>query len=102
MTDVPGSGLGLLEYLHWTEDANMASIMAIWAGYSLNGASEPEAGLAPYIEQARQQVRGAGWSGCGQAIHLRLMSNRSSSSWGARRRPAGRCERRWAIPSRSS
>lgn len=66
LTDRPGrlgdwsyintDGLGLLEYLHWTEDANMASIMAIWAGYSLNGASEPEAGLAPYIEQARQQI----------------------------------------------
>ncbi|THH19616.1 hypothetical protein EW146_g1588 [Bondarzewia mesenterica] len=66
LTDRPGrlgdwtyintDGLGLLEYLQWTEDANMASIMAIWAGYSLNGASVGASGLAPYIEQARQQI----------------------------------------------
>ena len=102
MTDVPGSGLGLLEYLHWTEDADMASIMAIWAGFSLDRASEPEAGLAPYIDQARQQVRVASSGRCGHAIHLGSTCDRSSLSSGARRHPAVPCEHRWAILSRSS
>ena len=35
----------------------MQNIMAIWAGYSLDGSSVAEDALGPYIEQARQQVR---------------------------------------------
>ena len=41
----------------------MRNIMAIWAGYALGGKGPgghavPEDDLGPYIEQARQQVRG--------------------------------------------
>ncbi|KAG2073138.1 glycoside hydrolase family 51 protein [Suillus decipiens] len=49
-------GLGLLEYLHLCEDMEMEPIMAVWAGYSLNGASLPENDLAPYIQQAIDQI----------------------------------------------
>ncbi|KAI0030352.1 glycoside hydrolase [Vararia minispora EC-137] len=51
-------GLGLYEYLVWIELMGMQPIMAIWSGFSLGGqtvANSPDA-LAPYIEQARQQI----------------------------------------------
>ncbi|TFK48849.1 glycoside hydrolase family 51 protein [Heliocybe sulcata] len=50
-------GLGLMEYLYWCEDVGMQPIMAVWAGYSLGGTSLPEDELAPYIQQASDQVR---------------------------------------------
>ncbi|KAI0040454.1 glycoside hydrolase family 51 protein [Auriscalpium vulgare] len=49
-------GLGLLEYLTWIESMGMQNIMAVWAGYTLNGESLAENQLTPYIEQARQQI----------------------------------------------
>ncbi|KAF8804774.1 glycoside hydrolase family 51 protein [Phlegmacium glaucopus] len=49
-------GLGLLEYLHWCEDLDMQPIMAVWAGFSLSGQSLPEDELAPYIQQAIDQI----------------------------------------------
>ncbi|KAI0037106.1 arabinofuranosidase [Vararia minispora EC-137] len=49
-------GLGIYEYLIWIELMGMQPIMAVWSGYALGGASVPEADLAPYIEQARQQI----------------------------------------------
>ncbi|KAG1802221.1 glycoside hydrolase family 51 protein, partial [Suillus plorans] len=66
LTDRPGrmgnwgyintDGLGLLEYLYLCEDMEMEPIMAVWAGYSLDGASLPENDLAPYIQQAIDQI----------------------------------------------
>ncbi|KAF8508252.1 glycoside hydrolase [Hysterangium stoloniferum] len=49
-------GLGLFEYLIFVEDMGMQPIMAVWAGYSLNGASVAESGLAPFIQQAKDQI----------------------------------------------
>ncbi|KAG1747441.1 glycoside hydrolase family 51 protein [Suillus lakei] len=49
-------GLGLLEYMYLCEDMEMEPIMAVWAGYSLDGASLPENELAPYIQQAIDQI----------------------------------------------
>ncbi|KAG1776729.1 glycoside hydrolase family 51 protein [Suillus placidus] len=49
-------GLGLLEYLYLCEDMEMEPIMAVWAGYSLDRASLPENDLAPYIQQAIDQI----------------------------------------------
>ncbi|KAH9831153.1 glycoside hydrolase family 51 protein [Rhodofomes roseus] len=49
-------GLGLLEYLTFFEDVGMQPIMAVWAGYSLDGESEPEDALAPFIQQAIDQI----------------------------------------------
>jgi alpha-L-arabinofuranosidase len=50
-------GLGLLEYLYWCEDVNMVPIMGVYAGYSLDGSSVPQASLQPYIDLAINQVR---------------------------------------------
>ncbi|PBK93044.1 alfa-L-arabinofuranosidase precursor [Armillaria gallica] len=49
-------GLGLLEYLTWCEDLNMEPIMAVWAGFALQGASVPQAQLGPYVQQAIDQI----------------------------------------------
>ncbi|KAF9476812.1 alfa-L-arabinofuranosidase precursor [Pholiota conissans] len=49
-------GLGLMEYMHWCEDLGMEAIMAIWAGYALGGTSLAEGDLAPYIQQAKDQI----------------------------------------------
>ncbi|EIM87070.1 glycoside hydrolase family 51 protein [Stereum hirsutum FP-91666 SS1] len=49
-------GLGLLEYLEWCEDLNMEPILAVWDGYSLNGAALAEGQLDPYIQQAIDQI----------------------------------------------
>ncbi|KAE9405340.1 glycoside hydrolase [Gymnopus androsaceus JB14] len=49
-------GLGLFEYLQWIEDMDMQSIMAVWAGYSLNGASVAEDDLSQYVTDAIDQI----------------------------------------------
>ncbi|CAL1709187.1 unnamed protein product [Somion occarium] len=49
-------GLGLLEYLTFFEDAGMEPIMAVWSGYALGGTNLPENQLAPYIQQAKDQI----------------------------------------------
>ncbi|KAK0475310.1 arabinofuranosidase [Armillaria luteobubalina] len=49
-------GLGLLEYLTWCEDLNMEPIMAVWAGFALQGASVPQDQLGPYVQQAIDQI----------------------------------------------
>ncbi|KIJ30509.1 glycoside hydrolase family 51 protein, partial [Sphaerobolus stellatus SS14] len=49
-------GIGLLEYLLWIEDMGMQPIMAVWAGYSLNGASIAANGLTPFIQAAKDQI----------------------------------------------
>ncbi|KAF9027162.1 glycoside hydrolase [Hymenopellis radicata] len=49
-------GLGIYEYLQWIEDMGMEPIMAVWAGYTLDGTSQPESSLAPYIQQAIDQI----------------------------------------------
>ncbi|CDO70623.1 hypothetical protein BN946_scf184748.g21 [Trametes cinnabarina] len=38
------------------EDVGMEPIMAVWAGYSLGGTSLAENQLAPYIQQAKDQI----------------------------------------------
>ncbi|KAH9852567.1 glycoside hydrolase family 51 protein [Lenzites betulinus] len=49
-------GLGMMEYLEFFEDMGMEPIMAVWAGYSLGGTSLAENQLAPYIQQAMDQI----------------------------------------------
>ncbi|PPQ80595.1 hypothetical protein CVT25_001557 [Psilocybe cyanescens] len=49
-------GLGLLDYLNWCEDLNMEPIMAVWAGYSLDGSSVAAGNLQPYVQQAIDQI----------------------------------------------
>ncbi|EIN08778.1 glycoside hydrolase family 51 protein [Punctularia strigosozonata HHB-11173 SS5] len=49
-------GLGLLEYLLWCEDVGMEPILAVWSGYALGGEAVSEGDLAPYIQQAIDQI----------------------------------------------
>ncbi|KAF9561401.1 arabinofuranosidase [Agrocybe pediades] len=49
-------GLGLMDYLNWCEDVGMQPIMAVWAGYSLGGTSVAQDDLAPYVQQAIDQI----------------------------------------------
>ncbi|KAL7416621.1 glycoside hydrolase family 51 protein [Mrakia frigida] len=49
-------GLGLMEYLLWVEDLNVTGIMGVYAGYSLERHTVPEADLAPFVEEALGQI----------------------------------------------
>lgn len=50
-------GLGLLEYLEWCEDLNMQPVLAVYAGYSLDGEHvNPGADLAPYVQDAVNEI----------------------------------------------
>lgn len=48
--------MGLYDYLQWIEDMGMQPIMAVFAGYTLDGVSQAESALAPYIQDAIDQV----------------------------------------------
>jgi len=51
-------GLGLLEYLEWCEDLNMQPLLAVYAGYSLDGEFvSPGADLAPYVQDALNEIQ---------------------------------------------
>jgi alpha-L-arabinofuranosidase len=50
-------GLGLLEYLEWCEDLKMEPILAVFAGYTLNGSHVPAGPeLDPYVEEALEEI----------------------------------------------
>jgi alpha-L-arabinofuranosidase len=50
-------GLGLLEFLEWTEDLHIDPVLAVYAGYSLKGAHVPPgAGLRPYVDDALDEI----------------------------------------------
>jgi alpha-L-arabinofuranosidase len=49
-------GLGLLEFLQLTEDLGATPVMAVWAGLTLEGAVIAEADLAPYVQDAVDQI----------------------------------------------
>lgn len=50
-------GLGLLEYLEWCEDLHMEPLLAVFAGYALNG-DYLEAGplLKPFVDDAIEEI----------------------------------------------
>jgi alpha-N-arabinofuranosidase len=50
-------GLGLLEFLEWCEDIKMEPLLAVYAGYSLQG-DHVDAGplLKPYVEDALNEI----------------------------------------------
>ena len=51
-------GLGLLEYLEWCDDLNMDPLLAVYAGYSLDGEYVPPgADLAPYVQDALNEIQ---------------------------------------------
>lgn len=69
-------GLGLLEYLQWCEDLKMEPVLAVFAGYALNGehVSSPEE-LAPYIQDALDEIE--------------YVSGDVTTKWGAERAKDG-------------
>lgn len=50
-------GMGLLEFLGWCEDVHMEPLLAVYAGYSLNG-DHVDAGplLEPYVQDALDEI----------------------------------------------
>ena len=50
-------GLGLLEFLEWCEDLKMEPVLAVFAGYALNGehiAAGPK--LEPFVQEALDEI----------------------------------------------
>jgi alpha-L-arabinofuranosidase len=69
-------GLGLLEYLEWCEDLNMQPLLAVYAGYSLNGTHvNPGQDLQPYVQDALDEIQ--------------YLIGGTSTNWGAKRAADG-------------
>jgi alpha-L-arabinofuranosidase len=69
-------GLGLLEFLEWCEDLRMQPLLAVWAGYALNGTHvNPGPDLAPYVQDALDEIQ--------------YVTGSTSTTWGARRATDG-------------
>jgi alpha-N-arabinofuranosidase len=50
-------GMGLLEFLEWCEDLKMQPVLAVYAGYSLQGEHvEPGDALKPYVQDALDEI----------------------------------------------
>jgi alpha-N-arabinofuranosidase len=50
-------GMGLLEFLEWTEDLNIQTVLAVYAGYSLKGDHiRPGPTLTPFVEDALDEI----------------------------------------------
>ena len=50
-------GMGLLEFLGWCEDLNMQPVLAVFAGYTLNGrVVKPGPDLDPYVQDALDEI----------------------------------------------
>jgi alpha-L-arabinofuranosidase len=71
-------GLGLLEFLQLCEDLGATPVMAVWAGYTLNGTVIPESELGRYVQDALDQIEYA--------------TGPVTSAWGARRAADGHPE----------
>jgi alpha-L-arabinofuranosidase len=69
-------GLGLLEFLEWCEDMQAEPVLAVYAGYSLNGKHvNPGADLAPYVQEALEEIE--------------YVTGDTNTTWGARRAKDG-------------
>ncbi len=69
-------GLGLLEFLEWTEDLKIQPVLAVYAGYSLRGTHiNPGPYLASFVDDAMDE--------------LEFVTGDSSSKWGAVRAKLG-------------
>jgi alpha-N-arabinofuranosidase len=50
-------GMGLLEFLEWTEDLNIQTVLAVYAGYSLKGDHiSPGPALTPFVQDALDEI----------------------------------------------
>jgi alpha-N-arabinofuranosidase len=69
-------GLGLLEFLEWTEDLHIQTVLAVYAGYSLKGDHiHPGPALTPFVEDALDEIEFA--------------TGDTSTKWGAVRAKLG-------------
>ena len=69
-------GLGLHEFLLWSEDMNAEPVLAVYAGYSLKGVHvNPGPDLVPYVQDALDEIE--------------YVTGPVSSKWGALRAKAG-------------
>jgi alpha-L-arabinofuranosidase len=69
-------GLGLLEFLEWCEDLGMQPLLAVWAGYALDGNHvTPGADLAPYVQDALDEIQ--------------YVTGATTTTWGAQRAADG-------------
>lgn len=50
-------GMGLMEFLTWTEDVGAEPLLAVFAGYALKGETIPAGpGLQPYVDEALDEI----------------------------------------------
>ena len=50
-------GMGLLEFLEWTEDLRVEPVLAVFAGYALKGDHiRPGPALTPYVDEALEEI----------------------------------------------
>lgn len=69
-------GMGLLEFLEWCQDLHMQPVLAVYAGYSLNGQHvAPGPDLAPYVQNALDEIQ--------------YVTGSTSTKWGAVRAKDG-------------
>lgn len=69
-------GLGLYEFLMWSEDLGAEPVLAVYAGYSLKGAYvKPGPDLDPYVQDALDEIE--------------YVSGPATSKWGSLRAKAG-------------
>jgi alpha-N-arabinofuranosidase len=72
-------GMGLLEFLEWCEDLKIQPVLAVYAGYSLQGDHvTPGAELEPYVQNALEEIE--------------YVSGDASTKWGAERAKDGHPE----------
>jgi alpha-N-arabinofuranosidase len=69
-------GMGLLEFLEWTEDLKIDTVLAVYAGYSLKGDHiHPGPALTPFVDDALDEIEFA--------------TGDTSTKWGAVRAKLG-------------
>ena len=69
-------GLGLLEFLEWCEDMGAEPVLAVYAGYNLNGSHiNAGADLQPYVQDALDEIQ--------------YVTGDTSTKWGAQRAKDG-------------
>ena len=69
-------GMGLLEFLEWTEGLDIEPLLAVYAGYSLHGAHiSPGSALKPFVDDALDEIE--------------FVTGDTSTKWGAVRAKLG-------------
>ena len=75
-------GMGLLEFMEWCEDLHLQTVLAVYAGFSLNGHNgvpgehaEPGPALQPFVDEALDEIE--------------YVTGDVSTKWGAERAKDG-------------